>query len=125
MSGTPAPVAPHRGRPKATELSTTGVQVALQVVDNLSDATPDPAERWLGCMVPKRQARRAVTRNLLKRQMRESFRRHAEQLPTGLWLLRLHAGFPVAGYPSARSEALAEAARTELDRLLAAAARPR
>jgi hypothetical protein len=53
-------------------------------------------------MVPKRQARRAVTRNLVKRQMRESFRRHAAALPMGLWLLRLHAGFcrrrlPVGG----------------------------
>ncbi len=73
-------------------------------------------------MVPKRQARRAVTRNLLKRHMRESFRRHAATLPMGLWLLRLHAGFCKTEYPSARSEALAEAVRGELDRLLTAAA---
>ncbi len=72
-------------------------------------------------MVPKRQARRAVTRNLLKRHMRESFRRHAAQLPKGLWLLRLHAGFAKADHPSARSDVLAEAVRGELDRLLAAA----
>jgi len=76
-------------------------------------------------MVPKRQARRAVTRNLLKRQMRECFRRHAAALPTGLWLLRLHAGFAKAEFPAARSPALAEAVRGELDRLLTAAARPR
>ncbi len=74
-------------------------------------------------MVPKRQARRAVLRNLLKRQMRESFRRHAAQLPLGLWLLRLHAGFAAADFPSARSEALADVVRLELDHLLAAAAR--
>lgn len=85
---------------------------------------PPPAQ-WLGCMVPKRQARRAVTRNLVKRQMRESFRRHALSLPTGLWLLRLHAGFAKADFPSARSPALAEAVRSELDRLLASAARVR
>jgi ribonuclease P protein component len=91
--------------------------VAPQAVENLPDA------QWLGCMVPKRQARRAVTRNLLKRHMRESFRRHAAALPMGLWLLRLHAGFAKAEYPSARSDALAEAVRSELDRLLAAAAR--
>lgn len=84
-----------------------------------------PRSQWLGCMVPKRQARRAVTRNQLKRQMRDSFRRHAAALPKGLWLLRLHAGFPRPDYPSARSTALAEAVRDELDRLLLAAARPR
>ncbi len=76
-------------------------------------------------MVPKRQARRAATRNLMKRQMRESFRRHAAALPQGLWLLRLHAGFGVAEYPSARSAALADAVRGELDSLLARAAAPR
>jgi ribonuclease P protein component len=76
-------------------------------------------------MVPKRQARRAVTRSQLKRQMRDSFRRHAAALPKGLWLLRMHAGFPRAEFSSACSSALAGAVRDELDRLLAAAARPR
>ncbi len=76
-------------------------------------------------MVPKRQARRAVTRNLLKRQMRESFRRHAAGLPMGLWLLRLHAGFAKGEFVSAGSSALADAVRGELDRLLTAASRPR
>lgn len=90
-----------------------------QPVDNL------PEGHWLGCMVPKRQARRAVTRNLLKRQMRESFRRHAGALPSGLWLLRVHAGFGKSEFPSAGSEALAECVRGELDRLLAGAARGR
>jgi ribonuclease P protein component len=46
--------------------------------------------------VPKRQARRAVTRNLLKRQMRECFHRHAATLPKGLWLLRLARGIRAA-----------------------------
>lgn len=117
--GTPAPKAPGRGRPEAGELSTPSTPAPLGPVDNW------PTTQWLGCMVPKRQARRGVTRNLVKRQMRESFRRHAAALPMGLWLLRLHAGFPVADFPSARSQALAEAVRGELDRLLAAAARPR
>ena len=76
------------------------------------------AAHWLGCIVPKRQARRAVTRNLLKRQMRECFQQRAAGLPHGLWVLRLHAGFGVADYPSARSEALATVARAEIHRLL-------
>jgi len=80
------------------------------------------AGRWVGCVVPKRHARRAVTRNLLKRQMRASFDRHAASLPGGLWLVRLRAGFSTAEFVSARSVALAQAARAELDGLLAQAA---
>jgi ribonuclease P protein component len=73
----------------------------------------------LGCVVPKRNARRAVTRNLLKRQIRSAFVRHGGSLPRGLWLVRLRAGFPVATYVSASSPALARAAFAELEGLLA------
>lgn len=79
----------------------------------------------MGCVVPKRHARRAVTRNLLKRQMRCAIERHAGQLPQGHWLVRLHAAFPVAQFVSARSTALSLAIRTELDALLARACGPR
>ena len=71
--------------------------------------------------MPKRHARRAVTRSLLKRQIRASFDRHAAGLPGGLWLERLRAGFAVTEFVSARSTALAQAARAELDGLLAKA----
>lgn len=81
-----------------------------------------PEARWIGCVVPKRHARRSVTRNLLKRQIRASFARHASSLPTGLWLVRLRAAFAPAEFPSAASGALALAARAELDGLLAQAA---
>jgi ribonuclease P protein component len=77
---------------------------------------------WFGCVVPKRHARRAVTRNLLKRQIRSSFARHATTLPGGLWLVRLRAGFATSEFVSARSAALARAARSELDDLLGKAA---
>lgn len=78
-----------------------------------------PLPHWLGCVVPKRHARRAVTRSLLKRQVRAAFARHAGGLPGGLWLVRLRQPFPLADFPSAASTALAAAARTELDGLLA------
>ena len=81
-------------------------------VDDFPDAV------WCGAMVPKRHARRAVTRSLLKRQIRSAFQRHAAALPRGLWLLRLRVGFPIAEYASAQSVPLARAARVELDRLL-------
>ncbi len=77
-----------------------------------------PASLWIGAVVPKRHARRAVTRSLLKRQIRSAFDRHAGELAAGHWLVRLHAGFSPMPYVSARSEALAAAARSELDSLL-------
>jgi ribonuclease P protein component len=73
---------------------------------------------WLGYVVPKRHARRAVTRSLLKRQIRSVFQRHAVALPTGLWLVRLRQPFATADYVSARSRALTTAARAELEGLL-------
>lgn len=82
----------------------------------------DLLARWLGCVVPKRHARRAVTRSLLKRQVRGVFVKYAEGLPAGLWLVRLRAPFDKAQFVSARSEALAQAAWRELDGLLARAA---
>jgi len=69
-------------------------------------------------MVPKRHARRAATRNLLKRQIREAFVRHEAAMPRGLWLVRLKRGFPTTEFPSAASRPLAEAVRRELEALL-------
>ena len=74
---------------------------------------------WLGCVVPKRHAKRAVTRNLLKRQVRSAFQGLGARLPAGLWLVRLRAPFPKQEFISARSPLLAAAARAELDSLLA------
>lgn len=79
---------------------------------------------WLGTVVPKRHARRSVTRSLLKRQIRAAVARRlgGAGLPPGLWLVRLKAPFPVSEYPSAASEALRRAVRSELDGLLGHAA---
>ena len=73
-----------------------------------------------GCVVPKRLARRAVTRNLIRRQLREAMRR--QPLEHGTWLVRLRSAFDAGRYPSAASDALRAAVREELDRLLAQAA---
>ena len=78
-----------------------------------------PGAHWLGCVVPKRHAKRAVTRSLLKRAMRNAFGDQAERLPCGLWLVRLRSGFAAASFTSARSPALAAAASAELAMLLA------
>jgi ribonuclease P protein component len=72
----------------------------------------------LGTVVPKRHARRAVTRNLLRRQIRAAAVRHAAALRQGCWVVRLKAPFDAARFPSAASAALRECARDELDALL-------
>jgi ribonuclease P protein component len=83
---------------------------------------------WLGLVVPKRHARRAATRNLLKRQMRAQLSQAlhtmppAARLPSGLWVLRLKSPFDKAQFPSAASAALRAAARSELASLLQRAA---
>ena len=73
-------------------------------------------------MVPKRHARKATTRNLLRRQMRGALARHHARLPRGMWLLRLRAPFDPQSYKAAASAALRAAARAELEALLARAA---
>jgi ribonuclease P protein component len=100
----------------STELSTGRSTVAAPLVDD--------TRVWLGAVVPRRHARRAVTRTLLKRQIRAAVTRRPE-LPAGLWVVRLRAPFALEQFPSAASRALGEAARRELDTLLAdAMARP-
>ncbi len=84
------------------------------------DDLPENAEngQWAGCVVPKRHAKRAVTRSLIKRQIRAALDRHAGALAQGLWLVRLKSPFAPAQFPSAASLALRRAARAELDTLL-------
>lgn len=99
----------------AGELSTDDEQVRRQPVDNTPNA------HWIGCVVPKRHARRSVTRSLLKRQIRSAFAQHAERLPNGLWLVRLRSPFVLTAFFSAASPALSDAARRELGQLLSRA----
>jgi ribonuclease P protein component len=113
VAGVPADTRPPRYR----DLSTGDEPKLSTLVDNSSSA------RWLGCVVPKRHARRAVTRSMLKRQMRAAASRHEASMGPGLWLVRLRQGFAVNQFPSADSQALREAAREELERLFAQVAR--
>lgn len=76
---------------------------------------------WLGVVVPKRYARRAATRNLLRRQIRAVIQRHQARLAHGMWLVRLRAPFQRTQFVSATSAALRSAAREELDGLFARA----
>jgi ribonuclease P protein component len=74
---------------------------------------------WWAAVVPKRHARRAVTRNLVDRQVLAALQRAEGRLLPGMWLVRLRAPWPRERFPSADSEALRRVLRDELDRLLA------
>jgi ribonuclease P protein component len=119
------PVADAGGRspsssPAPSDLSTDSRKSGERPVD---DSSAEPVRR-LGAVVPKRHARRAVTRSLLKRQIYAAAGRHAADLAGGLWIVRLRAPFDRSRFVSAASTALRDVARAELDDLFRAARRP-
>ena len=118
LVGRPSPPGAAAKQAAAAELSTAGAPPQGKAVDDLEAE----AQLWLGAVVPKRHARRAVTRSLLKRQIRAALDRHAG-LPGGLWVVRLRAPFDPDRFASAASRALRDAARDELDAMLAAIVR--
>ena len=72
---------------------------------------------WIGAMVPKRWARRAVTRNTIKRQIYAVSARFADRLPQAAHVVRLRATFDRKQFISATSEPLKLAVRQELEQL--------
>ena len=79
---------------------------------------------WLGAMVPKRWARRAVTRNAIKRQVYAVNAEFALRCAQGAHVVRLRAGFDRTLFPSACSDALKAAVRAELQQLFGRARTP-
>ena len=69
---------------------------------------------WLGAMVPKRWAKRAVTRNAIKRQIYNVSAQFEPQLRVGAHVVRLRGGFDRARFVSASSEVLKAVVRAEL-----------
>ena len=72
---------------------------------------------WLGAMVPKKWARRAVTRNTIKRQIYSVSAHFADELPCAAHVVRLRAGFDRKQFISATSDVLKAAVRSELEQL--------
>jgi ribonuclease P protein component len=108
-------------RPVAQELPTGVAPDRTQSVDN---AVSVAANRLgLALVVPKRHAKRAATRNLVKRQMREAVRRRVDAWAGRQLLIRQRSGFSVQQYPSAASDSLRHAVRSELELLFAQAGR--
>ena len=78
---------------------------------------------WMGALVPKRWARRAVTRNAIKRQIYAVSASLETGLPTAAHVVRLRSGFDRARFVSASSDALKYAVRAELELLFGQAVR--
>lgn len=122
MSVKPCARSPHfmvhflPGGASGAELSTGVVPGGDDPVDDFVDS---PCGSWrLGLVVPKRHARRAVTRNAVKRQLRAAVSLRLLGLPPGDWVVRLRAPIPKKDFPSARSETLLNLLRGEINAVL-------
>lgn len=100
----------------ANELSTMVEHSLSTAVDEVA-----PQGRWLGLVVPKKHAKRSVTRSLLKRRIRVAVLQ-AEHLDAGMWVVRLRSPFPRTEFSSAASEQLGHVASAELAALMSKAA---
>jgi ribonuclease P protein component len=64
-----------------------------------------------------------VSRNLIRRLARAAFAEHLAEIPAGHWLVRLRSPFGPREFVSASSQALMDAVRGELERLVSAIGR--
>ena len=76
---------------------------------------------WMGALVPKRWAKRAVTRNTIKRQIYNVSAGFEASLPQAAHVVRLRAEFSRKLFVSATSDALKCAVREELHQLFSRA----
>lgn len=73
-------------------------------------------------MVPKRWARRAVTRNAIKRQIYTVSAEFSGRYPQAAFVVRLRSGFAKTEFVSAVSDQLKRAVRAEIQTLMQAGA---
>lgn len=96
-----------------------------QTVPATTHDTPDlfpVQDTWVGAMVPKRWAKRAVTRNAIKRQIYTVSADFLPSYPQAAWVVRLRRDFSRKEFISASSESLKEAVRSEVLALMQAGA---
>lgn len=110
----------------APRLSADRADAASNAVPPMGSATPKKAlfavaDCWLGVIVPKRWAKRAVTRNTIKRQIYAVSTDASCQLPPAAHVVRLRSGFDRAEFISATSDKLKGAVRAELQHLFSGA----
>ncbi|MEO8015077.1 MAG: ribonuclease P protein component [Polaromonas sp.] len=78
---------------------------------------------WIGAMVPKRWAKRAVTRNAIKRQIYTVSADFSQSYPQAAFVVRLRSGFARTEFTSAVSNQLKLAVRHEIQSLMQAGAK--
>ena len=117
LAGRPVSRTPHFALHRLSDASAGSADAAPSALFGPAGAA------WLGAMVPKRWARRAVTRNAIRRQIYGLGAELEPPLRAGAHLVRLRATFAPAQFPSASSAALKRAVRAELRQLLAASGR--
>ena len=105
-------------------LPDTTVTASSALADGSAESLFQPKAVWLGAMVPKRWARRAVTRNAIKRQIYVISAQYEVRMPCAAHVVRLRAGFDRTQFISATSTLLKQAVRLELEQLFERAARP-
>ena len=99
--------------PTPASLLQKAPSAALFVVDDV----------WMGAMVPKRWAKRAVTRNAIKRQIYNVSEHFGDRLPVAAHVVRLRTTFDRKQFISATSDPLKLAVRQELEQLFERAVR--
>ncbi len=114
VSVTPVAEAPATAAKAASE--STGPGFTPQALFAVADV-------WLGAMVPKRWARRAVTRNAIKRQIYTVGATFEARLPQAAHVVRLRSTFDRKQFISATSDQLKQAVRDELLQLFGHAVR--
>lgn len=106
------------------ELPTGAAPDRTESVDNSLPVTPSAVvPLGLALVVPKRHAKRAATRNLVKRQMREAMRGRCGEWVGRQVLIRQRSAFNPQQFRSAASDVLRDAVRVELDMLFDQASR--
>ena len=104
--------------PRAQVLQELPTGVAPDMTESVDNsACRDTPPLGLALVVPKRHAKRAATRNLVKRQMREAMRRQLGDWSGRQVLIRQRGAFDPKQFPSAASDALRAAVRGELELL--------
>ena len=78
----------------------------------------------LGALIPKRWAKRATTRNLIRRQIYTVAAAHSDRLAQTAHVVRLRVAFDPRFFVSASSAALKSVVRAELQQLFLRAAQP-
>jgi ribonuclease P protein component len=107
MAGAPVAKTPHFALHRAGLDETHAEHVLFPVAD-----------AWVGVLLPKRWAKRAVTRNAIRRQIYEMARGVSTRLPQAALVVRLRNEFCRKVFISASSDALKLAVRSELEQLL-------